>query len=148
MITFITECMNRKKNEQIIGRICTIKPDLYPAIQYVIFNSYTSMNYTVKKSVDFTVKYLATRCQSISRCFYGRLLVEHFFRNQYMEGFFSPTTLENTVVGFKVYMTKSNTCLFATALCLIPTDIFAVYLSKAVAQSVMKKHQLHKETEK
>ena len=31
-----------------------------------------------KKSVDFTVKYLATCCQYISRCFYGRLLVEHF----------------------------------------------------------------------
>ena len=26
----------------------------------------------------FTVKYLATSCQSISRYFYGRLLVEHF----------------------------------------------------------------------
>ena len=35
-------------------------------------------SYTVKKSVDFTVKYLATSCRSISRYFYWRLLVEHF----------------------------------------------------------------------
>ena len=31
-----------------------------------------------KRSVDFTVKHLASSCQSISRYFYGRLLVEHF----------------------------------------------------------------------
>ena len=31
-----------------------------------------------KKSVDFTVKYLASRCQFFYRYFYGRLPVEHF----------------------------------------------------------------------
>ena len=34
--------------------------------------------YTVEKIRSFTVKYLATSCQSISRYFYERLLVEHF----------------------------------------------------------------------
>ena len=34
--------------------------------------------YTVKKSVDFTVKYLASGCQFFYRYFYGRLPVEHF----------------------------------------------------------------------
>ena len=40
-------------------------------------------NIQCKKSVDFTAKYLATSCQSISRCFYGRLLVEHFYKSIY-----------------------------------------------------------------
>ena len=40
-----------------------------------------------------------------------------------MVGLCYPTTLENTFVGFKGYMTKSNTCLFATVLCLIPEMI-------------------------
>ena len=31
-----------------------------------------------KKSVDFTVKYLASGCQFFYRYFYGRLPVEHF----------------------------------------------------------------------
>ena len=31
-----------------------------------------------KKSVDFTVKYLASDCQFFYRYFYGRLPVEHF----------------------------------------------------------------------
>ena len=38
-----------------------------------------------KKSVDFTVKYLASRCQFFYRYFYGRLPVEHF-RNKDMAG--------------------------------------------------------------
>ena len=29
-----------------------------------------------------------------------------------------------TFVGFKGYMTKSNTCLFATVLCLIPENVY------------------------
>ena len=36
-----------------------------------------------KNPVDFTVKYLASGCQSVSRYFYRRLPVEHF-RNQDM----------------------------------------------------------------
>ena len=44
---------------------------------YVLLSSLLTLC-TVKKSVDFTVKYLATSCQSISRYFYGPLLVEHF----------------------------------------------------------------------
>ena len=32
-----------------------------------------SFAYTVKKSVDFTVKYLASGCQFFNRYFYGRL---------------------------------------------------------------------------
>ena len=74
-----------------------------------------------KKSVDFAVKYLATSCQSISRCFYGRLLLEHF---QNMEGLCKPRALENTFVGFKGYMIKSNTCLVATVLCFIPENVY------------------------
>ena len=31
-----------------------------------------------KKSIDFTVKYLASGCQFCYRYFYGRLPVEHF----------------------------------------------------------------------
>ena len=36
-----------------------------------------STAYTVKKSVDFTVKYLASGCQFFYRYYYGRLPVEH-----------------------------------------------------------------------
>ena len=38
----------------------------------------TSSSNTVKKSEDFTVKYLASDCQFFYRYFYGRLPVEHF----------------------------------------------------------------------
>ena len=34
--------------------------------------------YNVKKSVDFTVKYLASGSQFFYRYFYGRLPVQHF----------------------------------------------------------------------
>ena len=34
--------------------------------------------YTVKKSIDFTVKYVGSGCQLFYRSFYGRLPVEHF----------------------------------------------------------------------
>ena len=44
---------------------------------------FTILSCTVKKSVKFTVKYLATSCQSISRYLHGRLLVEHFWRSCY-----------------------------------------------------------------
>ena len=39
--------------------------------------------YTVKKSVDFTVNYLASGCQFFYRYFNGRLPVEHFKTSQY-----------------------------------------------------------------
>ena len=37
-----------------------------------------------------------------------------------MVGLYSPTTLENTFVGFKGYMAKSNICFFAIVPCLVP----------------------------
>ena len=52
-----------------------------------------------KKSVDFTVKYLATSCKSISRCFYGRLLVEHF-RNHDMEGLLNKANVSDAEASF------------------------------------------------
>ena len=42
-----------------------------------IYN-YLVYNYTVKKSVGFTAKYLASGCKFFYRYFYGRLPVEHF----------------------------------------------------------------------
>ena len=36
------------------------------------------LHHTVKKSVDFTVKYLASGCHFFYRYFYGRLPVGHF----------------------------------------------------------------------
>ena len=46
--------------------------------QNIVWTSYISTPYTVKKSLDFTVKYLATSCLFISRYFYRRLLAKHF----------------------------------------------------------------------
>ena len=44
-------------------------------------------SHTVKKSVHFTVKYLASGCQFFNRYFYGRLPIEqNIFRNQDMVG--------------------------------------------------------------
>ena len=57
-------------------------------------------SYTVKTSVDFTVKYLATSCQSISRYFYGRLLVEHFYKSRYGRVMLTDNT-RKYFVGFK-----------------------------------------------
>ena len=47
-----------------------------------------------------------------------------------MVGLCEPTTLEDTFLRFKGYMTKSNTCLFATVLCLIPENVFGRPLKK------------------
>ena len=44
----------------------------------VVFRRDICNQYTVKKSVDVTVKYLASGCQFFYRYFYGRLPVEHF----------------------------------------------------------------------
>ena len=43
----------------------------------VVFEVAIFIYYTVKKSVDFTVKYLASGCQFFNRYFYGRLPVQH-----------------------------------------------------------------------
>ena len=75
--------------------------------------------YTVKKSVDFTVKYLATI--SISSYFYGCMLVEHFWKSRYDR---VKKTFENTFVGFNGYMTKCNAYLFAAVLCPIPENVY------------------------
>ena len=50
---------------------------------YFIRVSTKNTEYTVKKSVDFTVKYLESGCQFFYRYFYGRLSVEHFWKSRY-----------------------------------------------------------------
>ena len=41
-----------------------------------------------------------------------------------MVGLCLQKTLENTFVGLKGYMTKSNTCLSATVPCLVPENVY------------------------
>ena len=75
--------------------------------------------HTVKKYVDFTVKYLATSCRSILRASACRTFLE--IKNGRV------MLTDNTrkyLLGFKGYMTKSNTCLFTTALCPIPENVY------------------------
>ena len=79
-------------------------------------------HYTVKQSVDFTVKHLETSCQSISRYFSRasacRILIElKMGRVRFTEN------TRKYLLRFKGYMTKSNTCVFATLLCLIPDNV-------------------------
>ena len=47
-----------------------------------------------------------------------------------MAGLCYLTTLENTFVGFKRYMTKSNTYLFTAVLCLIPENVYGARKKK------------------
>ena len=61
--------------------------------------------------------------QSISRYFYGRLLVEHFEKSRNGRVMLTDNT-RKYLLWFKDYMTKSNTCLFATVLCLIPENVY------------------------
>ena len=75
---------------------------------------------TVKKSVDFTVKYLAFGYQFFYRYFYGRLPVEHVQKSRYGMVMITDSTLNYLcrIVGQKTIMS------FATVLCLIPENVY------------------------
>ena len=67
------------------------------------------VKYTVKESVDFTVKYLASGCQSISRYFTG-VYSKDIFRNQDVVGYVNRQHSKYFCIGLKGYMNKNNTC--------------------------------------
>ena len=99
----------------------------------------------IRKIISELSSVLPLICSSVHgkkiRRFYGKIpgiqLPVHFplflrafacrkniFRNQDMVGLCKLTTPKNTFVGFKGYMTKSNTYLFAAVLCLSPENVY------------------------
>ena len=69
----------------------------HPSSKWVPFCR-TCFSNTVKKSVNFTVKYLASGCSSFTVLF-TNVYLQNIFRNQDMVGLCSPIVLENTFVG-------------------------------------------------
>ena len=79
-------------------------------------------SYTVKKSIDFTVKYLASGCQFF---FFTRVYQQNIFRNQDMVGLMLTDSTRKylyRIIG--LYEKKKNKIMsFATVLCLIPENV-------------------------
>ena len=78
--------------------------------------------YTVKKSVDFTVKYLASGCQFTYRYSYVRLPVEHFQKSRY-DGVMVTDSTRKYLCKVEGLYDQKQYMSFATILCLIPENV-------------------------